>query len=80
MSPRGPAINASDDGALVSPAHPTRCAGCGRMFYSTGTQRCMRCRNSDATGNETATAANRPNTTPRIVIRTYPEQYPTPWS
>ncbi len=78
MSPRGPAMNPSDDGDLVSTAHPTRCTGCGRTFYSTGTPRCMRCRTAAAAGNGTSPTANRPKTVPRIVIRTFPERYPTP--
>ena len=78
MSPRGPAMNASDDGELVSTAHQARCSGCERTFYSTGTPRCMRCRTADAAGNATAPAAKQPKTTPRIVIRSYPEPYPTP--
>ncbi len=78
MSPRGPAMNASDDGALASAAYQTRCTGCGRTFYSTGTPRCMRCRTADAAGHATAPAANQPKATTRIVIRSYPERYPTP--
>lgn len=77
MSPRGPAMNASDDGDLVSAAHPTRCSGCGRTFYSTGTRRGMRCRTAAAADNGTAPTTHRPKTAPRIVIRTYPERYPT---
>ncbi len=78
MSPRGPAMHASDDGDLASTAHPTRCSGCGRTFYSTGTQRCMRCRTANAAGHATAPAGNQPKDTPRVVIRSYPERYPTP--
>jgi len=77
MSQRGPAMHASDDAALANPAHRTRCA-CGRMFYSTGAQRCIRCRTGDAAGNGTAPPAGRTKNTPRIVIRTYPEPYPMP--
>lgn len=76
MSPRGPAMNASDDGDLVSAAHPTRCS-CGRRFYSSGAQRCLRCRTTNATGG-TAPAAQQHGRVPRIVIRTYPESYPAP--
>ena len=78
MSPRGPAMNASDDGDLASAAHQTRCTGCKRTFYSTSTQRCMRCRTADAAGHATVPAANQPKATTRIVIRSYPERYPTP--
>ena len=78
MSPRGPAMNASDDGDLVSAAHPTHCRGCGRRFYSAGAQRCMRCSTAGAAGNGAA-PAERQDRFPRIVIRTYPEPYPTPW-
>ncbi len=76
MSPRGPALHASDDGDLMSAAHPTRCI-CGQMFYSTGTQRCLRCRMAEAGGNGTKPPARRRKTAPRIVIHTYPERYPT---
>ena len=80
MSPRGRAMNASDDGELTSTAHRTRCS-CGRVFYSTGAQRCMPCRISDAAGNGATPPPRRPGPrkkTPRIVIRTYPEPYPMP--
>ena len=78
MSPRGPAMNANDDGDLVRAAHPTRCRGCGQKFYSAGVQRCIRCRTANANGNETAPAAQQQDRVPRIVIRTYPEPCPTP--
>ena len=77
MSQRGPAMYASDDSALTSPAQRTRCV-CGRMFYSTGAQRCIRCRAAEAGGDEAAPPAGRPKNAPRIVIRTYPERFPTP--
>lgn len=78
MSPRGPAMNASDDGELISTAHPTRCRGCGRRFYSAGAQRCIRCRAAGPADNGAAPAQQQ-NRLPTIVIRTYPEPYPTPW-
>ena len=77
MSPRGPAMNASDDAALENPAHPTHCV-CGRMFYSTGALRCIRCRAADAVGTGAAPPAGRPKHAPRIVIRRYPAPYPMP--
>jgi len=77
MSQRGPAMYASDDAALANPAHRTRCV-CGRMFYSTGAQRCIRCKTAEAAGNGAAPPARRPKNAPRIVIRTYPEAFPTP--
>ena len=77
MSPRGPAMYPSDDTAVRNPAHRTICS-CGRMFYSTGARRCIRCRTAEANGNAPAPPAGRPKNAPRIVIRTYPERFPTP--
>ena len=77
MSPRGPAMYASDDSSLANPAQRTVCA-CGRVFYSTGAQRCMRCRTSDGNANPTAPPARRNGNTPRIVVRTYPKRFPRP--
>ena len=78
MSQRGPAMYATDDGSdVINTAHRTRCA-CGRTFYSTGAQRCIRCRTAEAGGNAAAPPAGREKNAPRIVIRTYPEAFPTP--
>ena len=77
MSPRGPAMYASDDSSVANPAHRTRCI-CGRVFYSTGAQRCIRCRTSEGNGSGAAPPAGRPGQARRIVVRTYPERFPTP--
>ena len=51
------------------------CAGCGKKFYGSGTDRCLQCRLAAETGplgGKAGGGGESENTTPRISVRTYP--------